>query len=453
MKKYSFPKNFMFGTATSAAQIEGAALEGGRGPSIWDTYARIPGNIGDNSTPDVACDFYHNYKEDIKRMKEMGLDTFRFSFSWSRIFPNGTGEVNQEGVDFYKAMIKELHNNNIVPNATLYHWDLPDKLEQQGGWLNRDCVNWFADYAEFMFKEFGNDVEFWATFNEPIAIYVGYAQGRFAPGKTLEKYGRIANHHLLLAHGEAVRRFRKVNLENAKIGIVIDIWNRHPLRADLEEDKKLAELENAKAHESYLGPIFKGKYPEMLLEYLKNEDSMPEIQNGDMESICEPIDFYGLNCYNRRVVCTDENLLQKTVDDKKLGGNFLDNGNEFYPKAVYDAVKILKEKYDVQIPIYITENGTTNCQEDILPDGRIHDIQRINYIKGFLYWTLRAIEEGADIRGYYVWSFLDNWEWTAGYDSRFGIIHVDFESQERIMKDSAYWYQNVVQSRSLEIEE
>ncbi len=452
MKRFNFPKDFMFGAATSAAQVEGASLESGRGLSIWDTFSRIPHTIGDNSTPDIACDFYHRYKDDIKKMKEMGLQTFRFSFSWSRIFPNGIGEVNQEGVDFYKAMIKELRENNIVPNATLYHWDLPYELDRKGGWLNRDCVKWFADYAEFMFKEFGNDVALWATFNEPIAVYVGHAQGRFAPGKKLEKYGRIANHHLLLAHGEAVRRFRKVKSENAQIGIVIDIWNRHPLRPDMEEDVRLAELENAKAHESYLSPIFKGEYPPVLLEYLQKENSMPEILEGDMESICEPLDFYGLNCYNRRVVCADEGLLQKTVEEKLLGGNFLDNGNEFYPKAVYDAVKILKEKYDVQIPIYITENGTTNCQEEIMPDGKIHDIQRIDYIKGFLYWTCRAMEEGADIRGYYVWSLMDNWEWTAGYASRFGIIHVDFDTQERIMKDSAYWYQEVVKSRILEVD-
>lgn len=447
-----FPKDFQFGVATSAAQIEGAAFEEGRGMSIWDVYSRIPGTIGDHSTPDDACDFYHRFREDIQQVKKMGLSTFRFSFSWSRIFPEGTGSVNPKGVAFYKQMIEELRKNDIMPNATLYHWDLPYELERKGGWLNRDCVQWYADYAEFMFREFGSEVPLWATFNEPIANYVGYAMGSFAPGKNLERYGRCANHHLLLAHGEAVRRFRKVNPQGAKIGIVIDIWNRHPFRKDSKEDQMLAALENAKAHEAYLAPIFLGEYPELLLEFMREENCMPEIREGDLESIHEPLDFYGLNCYNRVVVCSDEALLQKDIDEKIQGGNFLDNGSEFYPKAVYDAVKILKEKYHVAIPIYITENGLPNCQETVLKGGSIHDTQRIDYMKGFLYWIYRAMQEGADIRGYYAWSLLDNWEWTAGYASRFGLIHVDFDTQQRIMKDSGYWYADFARKKKLEVQ-
>lgn len=453
MKTVKFPETFLFGVATSAAQVEGAAFEEGRGMSVWDTFARIPGMIGDGSVPDNTCDFYHLFREDIKRMKDMNLDTFRFSFSWSRIFPEGIGKINQKGVDFYKRLLEELQKNDMIPNATLYHWDLPWELERKGGWLNRECVEWYGEYASFMFREFGNQIPLWVTFNEPIATYVGYGLGGFAPGRIGESYGRQANHHVLLAHGEGVKRFRQENLKDAQVGIVVDMWHHHPLRPDSELDLRAAELENEKSYGSYLNPIFKGEYHPILLEYMEKENCMPIMKEGDMERICVPLDFYGLNCYNRVVTCGEPRIMEQMKKIRNLGGNFMDNGNEFYPKAVYDAIHILKEKYKVEIPIYITENGTYNCQEEIQSDGKIHDVQRIEYIKGFLYWIHKAMEEGADIRGYYAWSLLDNWEWSAGFDYRFGLIHVDYDTQERIWKDSGIWYSDLVKTHEFKVEE
>lgn len=451
-KQIVFPKDFLFGTAVSAAQVEGGALEDGRGLSIWDAFSRIPGSIGDNTRPDTACDMYHSYEKDLKMAREMNTNTFRFSFSWSRIFPEGKGRVNQKGVDFYKRLVDEMYKNNLVPNATLYHWDLPYELEREGGWLNRDIVNWYGEYASFLFREFKDSIPMWATINEPIATYVGYALGSFAPGRRGEKFGRQANHHVLLAHGEGVKRFRQENVKDGKIGIVVDIWHHHPFRPGNEADMKVAQLENEKAYRSYINPIFKGCYTKELLKYMEETDSMPVMMEGDMERIHQKLDFFGLNCYNRVLDCAEPELMQTEKREKNLGGNYLDNGNEYYPKAVYDAIHILNDEYQIGIPIYITENGTFNCNEEVQPDGRIHDQQRIKYLKGFLYWIHKAMEEGADIRGYYAWSLMDNWEWGAGYTYRFGLVHTDFETQNRIWKDSAYWYRDMIANRGFEAE-
>lgn len=441
--KMNFPKDFIFGVATSAGQVEGAAFEDGRGMSIWDAFACLPGTIADSSKPEVACNMYHTWKDDIQTMKNIGVDSYRFSFSWSRILPDGKiGSLNQKGLDYYKRMADELHRNDIMPNATLYHWDLPYELEREGGWLNRDVVEWFGEYASLLFREFGDAIPMWSTINEPIATYVGYAGGGFAPGRRSERFGRQANHHILLSHGEAMGRFREENLKRAKAGIVVDIWQHHPLRPEHEGDIKLAELENEKTYRSYLNPIFKGCYTDALLQYMEEQNCMPDIQEGDMKKISEKLDFFGLNCYNRVLDCCDPTIQKRELNP---GGNYQDNGAEYYPKAVYDAAKMLVDKYELDIPIYITENGAYNCQEELTEDNKVHDVGRIQYMKGFLEWISKAIEEGIDIRGYYAWSLFDNWEWSAGYSARYGLIHVDFETQERIWKDSAYWYQKLIQ--------
>ncbi len=442
-KQIIFPKEFIFGTATSAAQLEGAAFEDGRGMSIWDAFARIPGNITDNTIPDVTCDLYHRYKEDLKLAKQMNIQSFRFSFSWSRILPEGVGKVNQKGLDFYKRMIDEMHRLDIVPNATIYHWDLPYELERRGGWLNREVVNWYGEYASLLFREFGDCVPLWATLNEPIATYVGYALGIMAPGRKGEAFGRQANHNILLAHGEGVKRFRQEGIADSQIGIVVDIWNHHPFRGDHPEDIRLAKLENEKTYLSYLNPIFRGCYSDALLEYMEKNNCMPDIREGDLKRIKEPVDFFGLNCYNRVLDCAEPGLME-TEKKYNAGGTFMDNGTEYYPKAVYDALHILTDDYKINIPIYITENGTYNCEEEMTREGKIHDSTRIQYIKGFLTWIQKAIEEGIDVRGYYAWSLIDNWEWSGGYTYRFGLVHTDFETQERIWKDSAYWYKKII---------
>lgn len=437
-----FPKDFLFGVATSAQQVEGAAEEDGRGKSIWDVFAAKKGTIADGSRPDIACDMYHRWLEDLKIVKEMNVDSYRFSFSWSRVFPEGKGRINHKGMDYYKRMIDEMHRLEIIPNATLYHWDLPYELEKSGGWLNRETVKWFGEYAAYMFQELGDSIPLWTTINEPIATYVGYGQGIFAPGHKGEALGRQANHHILLAHGEAVERFRQANLKDSRIGIVVDIWNHHPLRPDHSEDVQMAELENEKSYRSFLNPIFKGGYTDKLITYMEEKKCMPIMQKDDMKKISAPIDFYGLNCYNRVVDCADPSLV-KIKKKEFTGGNFMDNGEEYYPKAVYDALHIIKE-YNSQIPVYITENGTYNCGEELTADRKIHDQERIQYMKGFLEWISKAVGEGFDIRGYYAWSLLDNWEWSGGYTYRYGLVHTDFKTQERIWKDSALWYRDFI---------
>ena len=440
-----FPKDFLFGVATSAAQIEGAAQEDGRGLSIWDVFSRIPNKIADNTTPEIACDHYHLFKDDVKLMRELGVNSYRFSISWSRVMPEGTGQINQKGLDFYKRLVEELNKNEIVPNATLYHWDLPYELECRGGFLNRDVAEWFGEYAELMFRELGDSVPLWATINEPIATYVGYAKGGFAPGRKLERFGRAANHNILLSHARGVEAFRSVNPKNSKIGIVVDIWHQHPANSENAADVQAAEDGNERTYRSYLDPIFKGQYSPYLLECMEKEGSMPDIRSGDFEKISAPIDFFGLNCYNR-VLASAEDTKIETIE--QTGGNFLDNGTEFYPKAVYDAIKMMHERYNIKIPIYITENGTYNCNEEIV-DGKIHDTDRIKYVEGFLNWIEKAIDEGYDVRSYYLWSLMDNFEWSAGNSFRFGITHTDFNTQERIWKDSAFWYRDFIKKNLL----
>lgn len=443
MREIKFPENFQWGVATSAGQIEGAAFEDGRGASVWDTFSRLPGKILDGSTPDVACDFYHRYKSDIALAKSLGINAFRFSFSWSRIIPDGTGKVNEKGLDFYDRVIDELLKNGITPNATLYHWDLPQGIEDRGGWLNRDCADWFADYAELLFRRFSDRVPMFATLNEPIAIYVGYACGGFAPGQTLEKSGKQACHNALLAHGKAVGRFRGVASKKSKIGIVVDIWHRHPAREDDPEDVAMAEKENEESYRFFLNPVFKGRYTEYILEKMSREGTMPQMQDGDFQLIGQKLDFFGLNCYNRVVVSGDSEAVKKKIVN--AGGNFADSGEEFYPKSVYDALHILKDDYKVDIPVIITENGCRDVSEKTV-DGRICDEYRIRYIRGFLEWIHKAMEEGIDVRGYYLWSLVDNFEWSAGYEYKFGIAANDRKTQKRTLKESAYAYSEIIKN-------
>lgn len=446
---WDFPEGFKWGIATSAAQIEGAAFEDGKGAEIWDVFARTPGKTYGGQTPDIACDYYHKYPEQLAMMRELGVNSHRFSFSWARVMPDGAGRVNQKGVDFYKRAIDEMLRLGLMPNATLYHWDLPQELEYRGGFLSRDIVNWFTEYAGFMFETFGDVVPLWSTFNEPIATYVGYGLGAFAPGRKSESFGRQANHNLMLAHGSAVRRFRELfgekrpelDLTKPNIGIVVDVWHHHPARPEDPRDCALAELENEKAYRSYLNPLFKGGYTGALLKYMAEGDCLPDIRPGDFELMRQPLDFFGLNCYNRVVDSVEPGKVRETVEFG--GGNYMDNGAEFYPKAIYDALHNVTENFGVDVPIFITENGTYNCEEQVVTDAdgraRVHDVTRIRYLNGFLEWLKKAIDEGIDVRGYYVWSMLDNFEWTAGDSMRFGLIRCDYGADNYIYKDSALW--------------
>lgn len=441
-----FPDNFLWGVATAAAQIEGAPYEDGRSASIWDVFSKFPGSITNGDLPDVACDSYHRLDRDIALLKELGVNSYRFSFSWSRILPDGTGKVNQAGIEYYKKLLTALRENDIVPNASVYHWDLPYVLQARGGFGNREIINWYSEYINVLFDNFGDDVGLWATFNEPIATYVGYAKGFFAPGLTDEKYARQALHNLLLCHGEGVRQFRRRNFENSKIGIVVDVWHHFPARADNPDDADIAEFSNEiEGCGMFLNPLFLGRYTDKLTDYLNDQGWMPEVRDGDMELIAEPIDFYGLNFYNGLFDNADE--IREQELKKSEGGNY-QNRPEYHPEVVDEVIKMLVDKYHIDIPIYITENGIPQVgitdKSDILDDQ-----ERIDYVTEVLKGLHRAINDGIDIRGYFLWSLMDNFEWSAGFSHKFGLYYTDFDTLDIIPKKSASWYRDVVASNEI----
>lgn len=446
--RYEFPEDFLWGTATAAAQVEGAAFEDGRGPSIWDVFSRIPGKIKDGTIPDVTCDQYHLYEKDIEIMAGMGIKSYRFSFSWSRILPDGVGEVNQAGIDYYRRLIACLKEHGIVPNATMYHWDLPYVLQIQGGFGNRRMVEWFKYYADVLLENFGGDVELWVTFNEPIAVYVGHAYGFFAPGLKDERYARQCLHHLLLCHGEAVKLFREKRLRNAKIGIVVDVWPHYPARPGNRQDEETAFYNNEIAgYGMFLHPLFLHGYSDALVQYMKENDLTPEIREGDFDVIRQPLDFYGLNFYNGIFDHTGEAGLSEDAD--KAGGNF-QNKPVYYPEIIYKVLHMLVEKYHVDIPIYVTENGIRQeASEDV--EALLDDQERIDYIQRILIAVHDAMEEGIPVKGYYIWSLMDNFEWSAGYTARYGMHYTDFRTQERIPKKSVEWYSNVIRKRGFDM--
>ena len=431
-------KDFLWGVSTSAGQIEGYSLEDGRGLSIWDAFSRIPGSIKNGDTPDPACSSYKLWKDDLRLLKDLGVNSYRFSVSWSRILPSGKGNINQVGLDYYKRLTDALLENDIAPNVTLYHWDLPYELQRLGGWLSRDVADWFADYAEIVFKSL-DGAKMFATHNEPIATYVGYAKKVFAPGFGVEQYGRQANHNLLLSHGKAVERFRALN-HQAKIGIVVDVWNRVPLDPTNQADVELAAQSNALAHGNYLYPLFFGKYQDRLLSYYKDNNIKIEMDEKDFDLISLPMDFFGLNCYNRVVVSSTGTNVRKTLEQN--GGNFLQNGHEYYPDAIYDTVKLLRKDYNVNLPIYITENGIGFTNESEV-DGVVCDDERIKYLQGSFNSLNRLLSEGENVKGYYLWSLLDNFEWTAGYSTKYGIHTID-----RKPKKSALFYKGWIKQNS-----
>ena len=439
----------MWGVATAAAQIEGAAFEGGRGPSIWDVFSRLPGKIKNDGRPDVACDSYHLYEKDVALMKEMGVKTYRFSFSWPRIIPDGSGEVNPEGIRYYKELIACLKKNGIVPNATMYHWDLPYALQVKGGFGNREIITWFKHYAEVLLDNFGEDVDLWVTFNEPIAVYVGHALGFFAPGLQDEKYARQCLHHLLVCHGEVVRMFRERNLQNAKIGIVVDVWKHYPARAGNEEDEASAVYNNEiTGYGMFLHPLFLGGYSGELQKYLKEQDMEPVTEEGDFEIMRRKVDFYGLNFYNGLYDNAEE--LRAREKAQKEGGNYQDRP-ESHPEAIRDVLHMLVEKYKVDVPIYITENGLPQDAGE----GReknLDDQERIDYVKDVLSALHETTEDGIQVKGYYMWSLLDNFEWSAGYAARYGLYYTDYQTLERIPKKSAGWYRQVIAENGFDVE-
>jgi len=443
-----FPKDFTWGVATSSYQIEGAVNEDGRTLSIWDTFSKTEGKTYQGHTGDVACDHYHRYKEDVEIMKEIGVKAYRFSIAWPRIFPE-EGKYNPKGMDFYKRLVDELLKRDIMPVATIYHWDLPQwAYDKGGGWLNRDSVKWYLEYASKLFEELGDVVPLWITHNEPwCSSILSYGIGEHAPGHKNYREALIAAHHILLSHGEAVKAFREMNIKGSKIGITLNLTPAYPA-SEKEEDKLAAQYADGFANRWFLDPIFKGNYPEDMMElYSKIIGEFDFIKEGDLETISVPIDFLGVNYYTRSIVKYDEDSMLK-AENVPGPGKRTEMGWEISPESLYDLLKRLDREY-TKLPMYITENGAA-FKDEVTEDGRVHDYERIEYIKEHLKVIARFIEEGGNLKGYFVWSLLDNFEWAHGYSKRFGIVYVDYETQRRILKDSAWWYKEVIEKERID---
>ena len=431
-----FPKGFLWGAATAAYQIEGSPLADGAGASIWHRFSHTPGTTLNGDTGDVACDHYHRWQEDIEWMRRLGLNAYRFSVAWGRVLPTGRGAVNHKGLDFYKRLVDGLLGVGITPMITLYHWDLPAELQDMGGWANRDCAKWFADYACLMFRALGDRVHLWATLNEPwVVMALGYLWGQHAPGIRDIGAAAKAGHHMLLGHGKAVQALRGLGLPNAQIGIVTNLGPQQPA-SDSPQDQMVAALWHNFINRYFLDPIFRGEYPDTVLNFIG--EFAPKVAPDDMQTISAPIDFLGVNYYTRNVLAYDASdpIGSRTVH--QAGKLHTEMGWEVYPEGLYEILKWVHEEYGA-IPLYITENGAAFPDA---PDahGEVDDPLRVDYIRTHLEQAHRALQEGIPLRGYFYWSLMDNFEWAFGYSKRFGLLYVDFETQRRTMKASGRWY-------------
>jgi beta-glucosidase len=442
MTDVRFPDGFVWGSATAAYQIEGAPLADGAGPSIWHRFSHTPGLMTNSDTGDVACDHYHRYAEDVTIMRDLGMQAYRFSISWSRILPEGTGRVNQKGVDFYRRLVDALRQAGIRPMATLYHWDLPAALDDRGGWLNRDVAEWFADYAAVAYKALDDAVEWWATLNEPwVVTDGGYLHGALAPGHRNLFEAPIATHNLLRAHGRAVQAYRAVGKH--AVGLVVNLEPKYPA-SQSPEDLAANRRADAYMNRQYLDPALKGSYPEEMKEMFG--DAWPDSPAADFDLIKQPLDFIGINYYLRAVTKNDpSNPIERAARVRQPGAIYTETGWEVYPPALTDVLLWFRDRYG-STPIYITENGAAFYDPPAAIDGTVNDPLRIHYLRQHILSVARAIEKGVDVRGYFVWSLLDNLEWSHGYTKRFGIVHVDFATQKRTLKESAKFYREVVRT-------
>jgi beta-glucosidase len=442
----NFSKDFIFGTATSSYQIEGAYQEDGRTMSIWDEFSRTPGKVFNMDNGDVACDHYHLYEKDIEVLKTLGVDSYRFSIAWPRIFPE-QGKYNQAGMDFYKNLIKRLIENGIKPAVTLYHWDLPMWAHEQGGWTNRESVNWFLEYAEKCYEELDEHVEMWITHNEPwCAGFLGYHLGIHAPGHTNMEEALKAVHHILLSHGEAVELLKGKLNSSTPIGITLNLSPMYAASSSVN-DQLAANNADGYTNRWFLDPVLKGSYPvDMMNLFSKYVHSYDFIQEGDLEKISIDCDFFGINFYNRSLIefhAASDFLFRNAYSDYPKTGM----GWDISPEEFKDLIRRLRQEY-TKLPIYITENGAA-FDDLVTDDHRVHDVERQDYVEKHIRAVAELNEEGMNIAGYYLWSLLDNFEWAFGYEKRFGITYVDFETQERILKDSGLRYAEIIKNRSI----
>lgn len=441
-----FPEDFLFGVATASYQIEGAWNEDGKGESIWDRFAHTPGTILDGSTGDVACDHYHRFEEDVALMKDLGVDAYRFSVSWSRVLPEGRGRVNEKGLDFYRRLIDALHRAGIRPVVTLYHWDLPQALQEEGGWENPRTCEAFAEYARLLFRAFKGKVALWITLNEPwVVAFIGNYEGRHAPGKRDFQVALHVSRNLLLAHGMAVQVFRE-ETPGGQIGITLNLAPVYPER-EQEADVLAAQRYDGYLNRWFLEPVFRGQFPEDLRTfYAQKGFAVAPFSPEEGKLVAQPLDFLGINYYARSIVTQGSEPVLDIAHVENPYVERSDMGWEVYPRGIYEIVTRVAETYHPPA-IYITENGF--AAPDVPQNGTVDDIRRVAYLRDHLLWLYQALEEGHPVRGYFVWSLMDNFEWAFGFSKRFGLVYVDYETQKRLPKKSFFWYRKVIQERTL----
>ncbi len=444
-----FPTSFLWGTATAAYQIEGSPLADGAGPSIWQRFSHTPGMTQDGATGDVACDHYRRWREDVALMRELGTNAYRFSIAWGRVLPDGRGKPNAAGLDFYDRLVDALLESGITPMVTLYHWDLPAALDDCGGWLNPDIADWFADYASLMFRKLDGRVKLWVTINEPWVITDGgYLNGALAPGHRNRFETPIASHNLMRAHARAVQAYRTQG--RAQIGLAINI---EPKYAASDSALDLAATARAEAYmnRQYLDAVILGKYPDELREIFG--EAWPHRPDADFELIRQPLDFLGINYYTRSVTRHEEGAWPlRAAAVQQTRATYTETAWEVFPQGLTDTLVWVKNRYG-NPAIYVSENGAAFFDPPVAEDGRIDDPLRVSYLRKHLHAMRVAMAQGADVRGYFVWSLLDNLEWSLGYSKRFGIVHVDFGTQQRTLKASARFYASVIASNGTVLNE
>ncbi|MCI0332774.1 MAG: GH1 family beta-glucosidase [Planctomycetes bacterium] len=444
----TFPANFLWGAATSAYQIEGSPLADGAGENIWHRFSHAPNNIADQSNGDVACDHYRRFRDDVHLMRELGIGAYRFSTSWARVLPEGVGRVNQAGLDFYSRLIDTLLENHIQPMLTLYHWDLPQALEDRGGWADPRSADWFAEYAQLMYRAFDDRVPLWCTINEPwVIVDQGYVEGRHAPGRRDWAEAAAVSKNLLCAHAAAVDAYRAVGKH--AIGLVVNLVPIHPA-SDSDADRQAAQRLDAYLNRQFLDPVLLGEVPPELPQMFGAD--WPNWTADELRRIRQPIDFVGVNYYLRLRVCDDPKTgLARARAVTQPNCPYTAMGWEIYSQGLAEILLWIKERYG-DVPQYITENGA--AFDDIsLPNGAVDDAPRVQYLKEHLVAARRAIEAGVNLRGYFAWSLLDNFEWQCGYSKRFGLVHVDFATQRRVPKSSARFYSNVIRTDGAALED
>ena len=452
-----FPEGFLWGTATASYQVEGAVEEDGRGPSIWDTFSHTPGKVRHGDTGDIACDQYHRLEEDLDLMVDLGVQAYRFSVAWPRVQPEGSGPANQRGLDHYRRLVEGLRARSIEPMLTLYHWDLPQALEDRGGWRSRETSERFAEYAGIVYEALGDSVRLWITLNEPwVSAWMGHGTGVHAPGIRDVSQALAATHHLLLGHGLALENMRSLDRANNQVGITLNLSAVRPATEDAA-DLEAARRVDGNANRLYLDPLFRGSYPEDMLEHYRSESDFAFVGEGDLEKISQPLDFLGVNYYFRNTVVDGlrESDLTTAIRFADLnastvlprGAQTTAMGWPVESDGLTELLVRLHREY-ARLPIYITENGAA-FYDYVDPEGGVDDEERVAFLDAHFRAAHAAIEEGVDLRGYMVWSLLDNFEWAEGYSKRFGIVFVDYGTQRRIPKMSARWYTEVIERNGL----